>query len=205
MSRLNAWWNEPDHYDRATAFLRQRGMLRSARMVLAAVAGSSALVPLTVLPSQHHPSRVEVITGAVAAVFTLGVTMLWLTRWPARLQSQVGVMLGALCVGGWSLAQPTAALAALACTALAIPGCYIAVFHSPKLLVFNGLVAVVVTTMAVLRLAQEVSLAAAASAFWLNTFLNFWLPLGIWGMSRAMGTYAAHRPAEPASVHRSRQ
>jgi diguanylate cyclase (GGDEF)-like protein len=133
---------------------------------------------------------VEVITGAVAAVFTLGVTMLWLTRWPARLQSQVGVMLGALCVGGWSLAQPTAALAALACTALAIPGCYIAVFHSPKLLVFNGLVAVVVTTMAVLRLAQEVSLAAAASAFWLNTFLNFWLPLGIWGMSRAMGTYA---------------
>jgi diguanylate cyclase (GGDEF)-like protein len=190
MSRLKAWWNQPDHYHWATTFLRQRGMLRSARMILAGVTGSSALVPLTVLPSQYHPSRVEVITGAVAATFTLAVTVLWLTRWPTRLQSQAGVALGALCVGGWSLVQPTAALAALACTALAIPGCYIAFFHSPKLLVFNGVVAVVATGTAVLRLAHEVNLAAAASAFWLSTFLNFWLPLGIWGMSRAMGTYA---------------
>ncbi|OBG27211.1 GGDEF domain-containing protein [Mycobacterium sp. 852002-51057_SCH5723018] len=190
MSPLKAWWSQPDHYEWATTFLRQRGMLRSARMILAGVTGSSALVPLTVLPSQYHPSRVEVIIGVVAATFTLAVTVLWLTRWPTRLQSQVGVALGAVCVGGWSLVQPTAALAALACTALAIPGCYIAFFHSPRLLVFNGVVAVVVTTIAVLRLAHEVNLAAAASAFWLNAFLNFWLPLGIWGMSRAMGTYA---------------
>jgi outer membrane translocation and assembly module TamA len=96
MSRLKAWWSQPDQYDWITAFLRQRGMLRSARMILAAIAGSSALVPLTVLPSQQRPSAIEVITGGVATTFTLGVTVLWLTRWPTRRQSEAGVVMGAL-------------------------------------------------------------------------------------------------------------
>lgn len=165
-------------------------MLRSVRMILAGVTGSSVLVPLTLLPSQSHVSRGELIASAVAAALTLGVTVLWLTRWPTRLQSQIAVVLGALCVGGWSLAQPSAALAALACTALAIPSCYIAFFHSLKLLIFNGVIAIAITTTVVLRLAQEVNLSAAAFVFWLSIFLNFWLALGIWGMSRAMGTYA---------------
>ncbi len=189
MSRLKAWWNEPDQYDWTTRFLQQRGMLRSARTIMAVIAGSSALVPLTVLPGQHHPSTAEVIVGGLAATFTAAVTLLWLTRWPTRRQSQIGVAMGALWVGGWSVVQPTAALAALACTAMAITGSYIALFHGPRLLVFNGVVAVAVTTVAVLRLTQEANVASAASAFWLNAFLNLWLPLSIWGISRAMGTY----------------
>ncbi len=197
MSRLKTWWNQPDQYDWTTTFLRQRGMLRPARTIMAAIAGSSALVPLTVLPSQHHPSAVEVITGALAAMFTAGVTALWLTRWPTRRQSQVGVAVGALCVGGWSIVQPTAALAALACTAMAITGSYIALFHGPRLLVFNGVVAVGVTSVAVLRLTEEANVASAASAFWLNTFLNLSLPLGIWGIARAMGTYALRSQEDP--------
>jgi len=87
MSRLKAWWGQPDHYEWITVFLGQRGMLRPARMILAVVAGSSALVPLTVLPSQSRPSAGEVITGGVAAAFTVGVTVLWLTRWPTLRQS----------------------------------------------------------------------------------------------------------------------
>jgi diguanylate cyclase (GGDEF)-like protein len=197
MSRLKAWWNQPDQYDWITTFLRQRGMLRPARTIMAVITGSSALVPLTVLPSQHNPSPVEVLTGALAAAFTAAVTALWLMRWPTRRQSQIGVAVGALCVGGWSVVQPTAALAALACTAMAITGSYIALFHGPRLLVFNGVVAVTVTTVAVVRLTEEANVASAASAFWLNTFLNLWLPLGIWGISRAMGTYALRSQEDP--------
>lgn len=190
MSRLKAWWSQPDHYEWMTMFLRQSGTLRPARMILAGITGSSALVPLTILPTQQQPSAVEVATGVVGVTFTLGVTLLWLTRWPTRRQSQVGVMAAIMCVGGWSLVQPTAGLAALTCTGLAITGCYIAFLHSPKLLVFNGAAAVVVATVAVLRLAHEANAAAAASAFWLNAFLNFFLPVGIWGTSQAMKTYA---------------
>lgn len=190
MSRLRAWWSQPDQYEWISTFLRQHGMLRKARMIMAIVAGSSAMVPLTVLPSQSGPSGVEVITGVVASAFTVGVTGLWLRRWPTRRQSQAGVAIGALFVGGWSMVQPTAALAALACTAMAVTGGYIAFFHGPKLMLFNSLVAAAVAITAVLRLAHEANMATAASALWINVFLNMSVPLGIWGMARAMGMYA---------------
>ncbi|ORA19203.1 GGDEF domain-containing protein [Mycobacterium arosiense] len=189
MRALRTWWGHSDRYEWITTFLRQRGMLSSARAALAVIAGSSALVPLTVLPSQRRPGVVEVFTGGVAATFTLGLTVLLLTRWPTRRQSQVGVLIGALCIGGWSLVQPTGALAALACTAMALPGGYIALFHGPRLLLFNGAIAVTVTATAVVRLARETNMAMAASAFWVSAFLNLSVPLGIGVMSRAMETY----------------
>jgi diguanylate cyclase (GGDEF)-like protein len=190
MSRLKVWLSQPDRYEWITAFLSQRGMLHSARMIMAVVAGSSVLVPLTVLPSQRQTRVVEVITGGVVATFIVGVTVMWLTRWPTRRQSQAILVAGALCIAAWSLVQPTGALAALACTGMAVTGGYIAFFHSPKLLLFNGTVALAVVTAAVLRLAHEHNPATAASAFWINAFLNLSVPLGIWGISRAMEMYA---------------
>jgi len=190
MSRLKAWVSQPDRYEWITTFLRERGMLHSARMILAVVAGSSVLVPLTVLPSQHQTSAVEVITGGIAATFIVGVTVVWLTHWPTRRQSQAILVVGTLCIAAWSLVQPTGALAALACTGMAVTGGYIAFFHSPKLLLFNGAVASAVVMTAVLRLAHEHNPATAASAFWINAFLNLSVPLGIWGMSRAIEMYA---------------
>lgn len=190
MSRLRAWLRQPDQYEWITAFLRQRGMLHSAQIVMAIVAGSSALVPLTVLPSQGRADGAVVVTGVVTATFILGLTVLWLTRWPTRRQSQAIVSIGTVCVGSWSLVQPTAALAALAATGMAVTGGYIAFFHSPKLLLWNGAWAVAVTIAAVVRLVGEVNIATAVSAFWLDNFLNLSVPLGIWSISRAMGRYA---------------
>jgi diguanylate cyclase (GGDEF)-like protein len=125
------------------------------------------------------------------------MTVMWLMHWPTRRQSQVGVALGALFVGGWSLVQPTGALAALACTAMAVTGGYVAFFHGPKLVLFNSLVALGVTVTAVVRLAHEANIATAASALWINTFLNLSVPLAIWGMSRAMGTYVQRSEEDP--------
>jgi hypothetical protein len=142
-----------------------------------------------VLPSRFQPGAVEVITGGVAATNTVGVTVPWLTRWPTRRLSQAGVVIGALFIGGWSLVQPAGALAALACTAMAVTGGYIALFHSPKLLILNGAVADAVATIAAMRLAQEADIGTAASAFWLTTVRNLSVPLGIWGISRAMRMY----------------
>jgi diguanylate cyclase (GGDEF)-like protein len=197
MSWVKTWWAEPDQYQWITTFLQQRGMLRSARVGLALICASSALVPLTILPSQSAPSAAEVIAGLVASAFTLGVTALWLTRWPSRRQSQVGVTVGAICLAGWSLVQPTAALAALAATAMAITGGYIAFFHGPRLLLFNGVVALAVAAAAVFRLGREVNLATAASAFWINAFLDITVPLGIWGMVQTMGMYVERSEKDP--------
>ncbi len=156
---------------------------------MALVAGSSVLVPLTVLPSLTRPSAAQAIIGGVAATFTIGVTVWWLMRWPSRRQSLVCVMIGASFVGGWSLVQPNAAVAALACTAMAVPAGYVAFFHGPKLILFNSVVAAAVTATAVVRLAHEANIATAAAALWINAFINLSVPLGILGMWRAMRMY----------------
>lgn len=173
---LRAWWSQPDQFDWITSFLLQRGMLRPARMIMSVVAGSSALVPLTVLPSQSHPTAVQVVTAVFGAAVTVGMTAMWLTRWPTRRQSQAGAVIGALCIGGWSLIQPTAALAALACTAMAVTGGYMAFFHSLRLLLVNALVATVLAATVVLRLAIEVNVATAVSALWVINFVNLSIP-----------------------------
>lgn len=190
MSRLTTWWSQLDQFDWITMFLRQRGWRRSAQRVMAIVSGSTALMPLTVLSSQRQPSAGAVIVGGLTTVFTAGVTIFWLTRWPTRRQSETAVVIGVLCIGGWSLAQPTGALAALACTPTTVTGGYCAIFHRPKTLLFNSVVAIAIAISAVLRLAREDNVAAAISAFWLISFLNLSVSLAVWGMSRAMGMYA---------------
>ena len=40
MRGLKAWWNQADEYEWMTAFLRQRGWLRSAQWMMVVVAGS---------------------------------------------------------------------------------------------------------------------------------------------------------------------
>jgi hypothetical protein len=74
---------------------------------------------------------------------------------------------GVLAVASWSTAQPTAALAALACAAFAIPGGYIAFFHSAKLLVFDFAIATATATAAAWRLAGEMNRATAGATLWL--------------------------------------
>jgi diguanylate cyclase len=189
MSRLKSWWSQSDQFDWVTAFLRQRGLIRPAQVIMAIVSASAAWVPLTVLATQGRPSATSAIIGALAVVFALGSIYFWLTRWPTRGQSRVAVISGMLATSGWSLVQPSAAFAALICTALAVTGGYIALFHNPRLLFLNVLVALATAIFAVVRLAEEADFAAAAAAFWLIWYPNFSVPLMIWGISQAMGAY----------------
>lgn len=189
MSRLTSWWRQPDQFDWVTTFLRQRNLIRSAQVILAIVSASAAWVPLTVLAIQRRPSAAAWIIGAVAVVFSVGSTYFWLTHWPTRRQSQFAAVTGMLSAGGWSVVQPNPTLAALACTALAVTGGYITLFHNARLLMLNSLVAVGSATYAALRLADEADPAAAATAFWLICFPNFSVPLIIWGMSQAVESY----------------
>src|ERR1700761_2564188 len=107
MRGLKAWWNQADEYEWMTAFLRQRGWLRSAQWMMVVVAGSAALVPLTALATQRHPGAALVVVGA-----------------------------GALCIAGWSFTPPPAPLAALASPPTVVTGGYIAIFHSARAMLF---------------------------------------------------------------------
>jgi diguanylate cyclase (GGDEF)-like protein len=197
MSRLNAWWIQPDQFDWITTFLREHGWLRPAQKIIAVVGISAALVPLTVLTSHRKLGVGVLVVGAFIAVYAIGFAAFWLTSWPTRRQSAVAAIIGTLCVGGWSLAQPSAAIAALTCTATAVTGGYIAFFHSPRVLVLHSLVTAAIATTAVLRLFRQADLITATAAFWLLNFLNVSVPLAIYGMSRVIGVYAQLSAEDP--------
>jgi diguanylate cyclase len=189
MSPPIGWRTKPDRYDWIKTFLSQRGRLRAAQRIMAVVCASAALAPLSVLATQREPSAAALAIGGVTAVFSVGMTYFYLNRWPTRLQSETAVVVGVLCIGGWSLTQPTAALSALACTPTVVTGAYSAIFHRRRIVLFHGVVAAGIVVAAVARLANEVSIAAALSAFWVINFVNVSVLLGAWGMSRAMRGY----------------
>jgi diguanylate cyclase (GGDEF)-like protein len=109
----------------------------------------------------------------------------------------VAASAGSVCVATWSLGQPSPAIAALGCTALAVTGGYIAFFHSNRLLLLNFAIAVGAAAVASVRLAEQTSVATALSAFWLIWLLNTAVPLGIRGTTRAMSQYAVRSDEDP--------
>lgn len=173
-----------------TRFLQQRRLLRPAQLVMAMVASSSALVPLSYLATQRNLSVGAFAVSAASAAFTLVMTVFWLNRWPTRWQSESTALAGALFVAVWSVIQPSAGVSALACAALAVTGGYFAFFHSPRSLLLNAAIAVTAAAFAASRLAEESDVATAFAAFWILWFLNLSVPVAIRGMSQAMGMYA---------------
>jgi diguanylate cyclase (GGDEF)-like protein len=197
MSPPRGWGSKPDRYEWTKAFLFQRGGLRTAQQIMAVVCVAAAAAPLTMLFSQLELSAAAVVIGGLAAVFCVGMTVFWLTRWPTRRQSEAAIVLGVLCTWGWSYIQPTAALSALACAPTAVTGAYSAIFHRRQIVLFHSAVAAAIAIAAVVRVAREVSVAAAISAFLLINFLNVSVLLGAWGMSRAMGGYVQRAEEDP--------
>lgn len=182
--------NAPDQFEEMTAFLQQRKLLRSAQVILAVVGASSSLVPISNLATQQLLSGRIIALSAVSAVFTLGMTAFWLTRWPSRRQSELTTLAGALFIAVWSGMQASPGVAALACSALAVTGGYLAFFHNPRSLLLNAAIAVTAAVFASSRLADETDLTTAFAAFWIVWFINLCVPVAIRGMSQAMGMYA---------------
>lgn len=196
-SRVQRWWNEPDHFEWVTQFLRQRGFLRSTQIVMATVSASASLVALSFVVGLGWPAAALLAVGGVGALFTLGMTAFWLTRWPTRRQSEITVTAGTLFVAIWSIAQPNTSVAVLACTATAVTGGYIAFFHNTRLLLFNFVVAIAITTSATWRLGADTDIATAVAAFWLAWFPNVTVPLAIRSITKAMGAYAEKSGSDP--------
>jgi diguanylate cyclase len=197
VAALTRWWRQPDRFDWTTKFLQERGLLRSAQRIMAFVAFSSALVPLSNVLSRPQVTTPGAAVSVAIILFATAMTAFWLTRWPSRWQSASTVVFGAICVAAWSTTESSSAVAALSCTALALTGAYIAFFHGPKMLIFNLALAVVAAVAVAARLNREVGLQAAVGAFWLIWFLNATVPLVIWGTSRAMVRYAARSDEDP--------
>jgi diguanylate cyclase (GGDEF)-like protein len=198
-TRLADWLDRPDPFDAVTAFLHDRGLTSSARVMLAIVSASSMLAPLAlVVPTYHDVTLVFAgIIALVGCCLSCVMTWFWLTHWPTRRQSLVTVSLCTACIVGWSVGQPSAALAALTCAAMPITSGYIAFFHSNRALLLNMVAGLAASGCAVYRLAHEVNTETAIAAVWLLSMLNTLTPITVRGTSRAMSVYANRSDTDP--------
>ncbi len=196
-SILKAAWSEPDQFDWITTFLRERGLLGSARMILATVAATAGTVPVAMVLGERRPSAALLVAQGAGFVLTIVMAFYWWRRWPTRRQSQAAVLLGLLCVALWSVSQRIPAMGAEVCAAAAITGGYIAFLHSSKMLVFNFAVALTIDSLATLRLVRETDLGNAVGSFWLILFVNLSVPIAIRGATRAIWLYATRSTTDP--------
>ncbi|MCX2714511.1 GGDEF domain-containing protein [Mycolicibacterium sp. J2] len=187
------WLDQPDPFDAVTAFLHNRGLTHSARVMLAIVSASSILAPLAmVVPTYREVTLLfAVIIALIGCCLSCVMTWFWLTHWPTRRQSLITVSLCTACAVAWSVVQPSAALAALTCAAVPITSGYIAFFHSNRALLLNMVAGLAASGCAVYRLAHEVNIETAIAAVWLLGMLNTLTPITIRGTSKAMSVYAS--------------
>jgi len=193
---LRAWWGQPDQFEEITEFLRERGLMRSAQVIMAVVASSAGSIPLTIIASEREVTSALLI-GVVGVTFTVGMVVFWLTRWPTRVQSRALVLAGTLCVAAWSVLQASAPVATLGCTAMTVTAGYIAVFHSGRVLMLNAAITVAITAATAIEMARDTNLATAGSAVGLIFLLNVSVPVTIRGMSRALVLYARRSDEDP--------
>ena len=194
---LTALWSEADQFDRVTAFLRHRGLLKPTRMIMVFVVVSAALIPLSAVIPSSHVNAASFSAGMAGATLCVAMTWFWLMRWPTRRVSLVAVLLGAVCATLWSLTQASPGIAALACACLTVTGAYIAFFHNLRFVAVNACLAAGAAVTAAIRLVPDVGLAMAAASFWMMWFPNSVIPLGVRCLTNAMTHFAIRSDEDP--------
>jgi diguanylate cyclase len=153
---LKSWWGRPDHFDWLSAYIADHGLQPVTRVV---IGGSGAVLGLiaaavTLSPAGPHGAA-AVIVSVVAG--TLGVAMgsYWLISWPSRRGSTAFALAANGCFASVGLVQPNPLIGLLGCSAFATIGGYIALFHTPRFLAFQVLIATVTTSVLGLRVIAQ--------------------------------------------------
>lgn len=194
---VSAWWAESDQFDRVSAFLRYRGLLRPTRAVMAIVVASAALIPISAMAPSGHSTPGSFLVGMVGTMLCLVMTWSWLTRWPTRRVSRYAALLGSACAAAWSLTQSSPAMAALACATLTVTGGYIAFLHNFRCVLINAGLAAGAAVVAAVRLGHDLGVASGLAVFWILWLPNFAIPLGVRCLSNALTHFAIRSDEDP--------
>ncbi|MEU0494108.1 GGDEF domain-containing protein [Mycobacterium sp. NPDC006124] len=148
MRSLRWWWRQPDHFDWLSAFLHVRRMATMTRGVIVAATSCLAAVPFVILFGSAPPtSSLQQTLSVLAGVGGLAGAALWLHRFPTKNQSIAYSVTASLSIACAVLAQSDPLTAILGCTTFATISGYIALFHTPALMVANLMVVVAVSAV----------------------------------------------------------
>lgn len=135
---MRSWIESDDHYYWLTSFLAARGLQRSTSRITAATMLGLSAIPLILILSDRGP------TGVVNRSLAVGVSAccvvmaaLWLRPgWPSRLQSQLCVAVGSVCIAIACLIEAHPALGMMGASAFIVLSAFAALFHGLRLIAF---------------------------------------------------------------------
>lgn len=197
MEWLAEWWRQPDHFDWLTGYLQSRGLSSSTRRILAGLSAALALWPANVLWGPTPLQPVALVTATAASLVGLVMAALWLSRWPTRRQSIIFAITGSVAIAGACLWEPNSVAALMGCSALAISGGYIALFHTAKYMAANFWLAGTVGAVGVVRLVADGQAVLAVSCYSLVIELNVIVPFAIQVVVRALGADLLRTDRDP--------
>lgn len=152
-------------------------------MVAAAILAMGT-IPLTLMASAVGPHGLRNQAAAVlVTVCCLVMGSWWLRRWwPTRIQSQLCVVVGTLCIAVACLIQAHPVVGLVGSATFALLSAFIAFFHSGRLLAFTWTIGVATLCLLAMRVAAtDTALAVCIVAVigFVNVFVAFACRLGI--------------------------
>jgi len=177
---LRWWWRQTDHFDWLSAFLRVRRMATMTRGVLVAVTSCLAIVPIGMFFASAPPiGTFHRVACVLAGLGGLTGALLWLHRFPTKNQSVAFSIVTSFSIACAVLAQTDPLTALLGCTAFATISGYIALFHTPALMVANLGVVMAVSAVPAATLVGTDGYVRAVSAYGVVLIGNIAVPYGV--------------------------
>jgi diguanylate cyclase (GGDEF)-like protein len=116
------------------------------------------------------------------------LAVLWLFRWPSRMQSIVFSLASSACITSACLVQSEPRAGLLGCTAFAVLGGYIAFFHTAPYMAANFVVAGGAAAVLAVRLIPSYDGVLATCAWLLIMLLNVAFPLAAQSLVQMLGS-----------------
>lgn len=183
---FDRWWRS-DQYDWLSGYLAARGISGATRALMAFIAASMVLCLIALLSGSDGPrGPVPVAMTWVAAGGGVAGMLLWMWRWPTRLQSVAFAVTCNSAVALACLAHPNPLAALVGCVAFATFGAYMAFFHTTGFVLYNFAVAGAVGLFEAVSLARSGHPTLAGVDLWLVVEVNIALPLAIRILMRSL-------------------
>src|SRR5262245_41056329 len=198
MAQRRRWTRRADHYYWLTAFLTARQAQSSTCRVIAALIATTGLIPTLLLANSNGlHSRLVTLISVSITMCSMAMATLWLrSRWPSRLQSQLCVVIGSLCISAACLIQPNPVFGLLGSNVFAILAAYTAFFHSPRLLSVVWVVGAATLAVLGVRLSDNNAVIAVVGVL-LIAVLNVFAVLVGRIVMRLTDTGIGHHDLEP--------
>jgi diguanylate cyclase (GGDEF)-like protein len=125
-----------DHYYWITSYLAARGLQRATcRLIAASMLGFGVIPPLLMLSDLGPAGPLSQGLALMVSACCVVMAGLWLRpRWPSRLQSQLCVLLGSVCMAVACLIEANPAAGLTGTSAFVVLSAFTALFHDGRLM-----------------------------------------------------------------------